>query len=172
LVDGLAADAPRELADGLLVRRHVAGVGAAEEERHPERLGLPDRHVRPEVARGLEYGERDRVAHGDAQRADAVRRLGRRPHVLDDAEEVRALNEDTGDVVRQPREVRDPVPEWQLDDLDPVGLYNLPVAGVQALRDGDLRVALRQAGGHEGGLGDRAGAIVDRGVRDLQAGEF
>src|SRR3712207_7621521 len=43
LVHRLPADAPRELADEPLVGRHVPRVGAAEEQGHPERLGLPHR---------------------------------------------------------------------------------------------------------------------------------
>src|SRR4028119_2236206 len=65
---------------------HNAPTPCAASAREPH--DRPPRHVGPEVARGFEYGERDRVAHRDAQRADAVRRLGRRPYVLHDPEEV------------------------------------------------------------------------------------
>src|SRR5215210_6127065 len=57
LVYGLSRDASRKLADVLFLRRHVAGIGAAEHKRHPERLGLTDSHVGTEVSRGFEYGE-------------------------------------------------------------------------------------------------------------------
>src|SRR5215212_5301868 len=57
LVYRLPADASRELAYVLLFGRHVASVRAAEDERHPERLGLADGHVGPKVPRGFEYGE-------------------------------------------------------------------------------------------------------------------
>src|SRR5215213_7600228 len=53
----LSCDTSWELADEFLLGRHVPGIGTAEDERHPERLGLADGHVGPEVPWGFEYGE-------------------------------------------------------------------------------------------------------------------
>ena len=49
---------------------------------------------------------------------------------------------------------------------------DLAVAGIESLGDRDLRVSLRQAGGHEGGFGYGVGAVVDGGVGDFEAGEL
>ena len=95
-----------------------------------------------------------------------------RASVLDYPEKVRALDEDTGDVVRHLREIGGPPLKRELDHLDPVGLCDLAVARVQAGGDGDLGIPLRQAGGHQGGLGDGVGSVVDRGVRDLETREL
>ena len=169
LVHGLPADAPRKLADKLRLRRHVPGVRPAEEERHAQGLRLPHRDVRPKLAGSFEDGERDRVAHRDRQRPDRVRGLRRRPHVLDDAEVVRVLDEDARDVLGYVRKARRPSLEGQFHSLDAVGLYYLAVPGVQAPGDGDPRVALRLAGRHQGGLGDGVRAVVDGGIGDLKS---
>src|SRR5215217_1243819 len=172
LVYGLPRDAPGELADVFLLRRHVAGVRAAEHKRHPERLGLPNRHVGPQVTRRFEDGERDRVAHSDRERLHAVRRLRRRLYVFQDAGKVRALHEDPGDIVGNFREVRSPIFERQLHHFHAVGLHNFAVAGVQAGGDGDFRVTFRQPRRHQGGFHHGVRTVVDGGVGDLQSRQF
>jgi hypothetical protein len=154
------------------VRRHVPGVRPAEEQRHPERLGLSHRHVRPKVAGTFQHSQRDRIAHRHAQRPHAVGRLGGGPNVLDYPVVIRALDKDAGDVLWYLREVRCSVIEWQLDDLDLVGLYHLTVAGVEAGGDRHFGFAFGLAGGHQGGLGDGGGTVVDGGVGDAQSGKL
>src|SRR5829696_3515898 len=169
LVYGLPRDAPGELADVFLLRRHVAGVRSAEHQRHPERLGLAYRHVGTEVSRRFEEGERDRVADSDRESAHIVRRLGGGPYIFYDAEEVRALHEDAGDIVGNIREVRSSIFERQLYDLNTVGLHDFAVAGVQAGGDGDFRISFRQPRRHQGGFHHGVRAVVDGGVGDLQS---
>src|SRR5215218_6952596 len=168
-VYSLSRDTSRELADVLFLGRHVARVGATEDERHPEGLGLANGHVGVEVPGGFEHGEGDRVAHRNAERVRIVRRLRGDPYVLDDPEEVRTLHEDARDVVGEGGEVCGAVLERELHHFDAVGLYDLAVAGVEAGGDGDFGVTLRQPRRHEGGFHDGVRAVVDGGVGDFES---
>src|SRR5215211_3803589 len=167
-VYGLSRDTSRKLADEILPGRHVACVRATEHERHPERLGLANGHVCPEVPWGFEYGEGDRVTHRNAERVHIMRRLRGGSYVLDDPEEVRTLHEDSRDVVREIGEVSGAFFDRKVNDFDAVALYDLAVAGVEAGGDCDFGVTLRQPRRHEGGFHDGVRAVVYGCVGDFE----
>src|SRR5215216_3191192 len=168
-VYGLSRDTSRKLADEILPGRHVACVRATEHERHPERLGLANGHVCPEVPWGFEYGEGNRLTHRNAERVHIVRRLRGGPYVLDDPEVVWTLHEDPRDVIGEIGELRGAVFEREIHNFDAVGPYDLAVAGVEASGGCDFGITLRQPCRHEGCFHDGVRAVVDGGVGDPES---
>ena len=67
-----------QLAGQLLPHRQVAGVRAAEAQRHPEALRGADRGVRAELAGRGEQGQREQVRGHRDQRAALVRGVDQR----------------------------------------------------------------------------------------------
>ena len=168
-VDRLPDDAARHLAHVLHPRREKADVGAAEAQRQPERLALADDDVGAELPRRPQEAEAHRVGADDEQGAGGVRRRGRLlARKRDAAVVVWRLDNEGGVLLGQSRRRRHHV-QADAERLR-VGLDDGQVARVQRVGDREP-VSPRQAAGHEAGLGQGAGAVVEPRVRRLAAVE-
>ena len=181
-----ARDAPRHLAHVFHAAGHEADVGAAGGQRHAEGLRVAAGDVGAAVApfaRRREQRERHRIHGRDDERAVRARPARERVDVLELAEEVRLLDHDRGDVLAG--ELRRAPPR----SIAPVrGDRTARSSSFEALSLGDrardaapgrvdrrrhqdarrLRAPVR-AHGHQAGLGERGGAVVERGVRHVHA---
>src|SRR5690606_23741802 len=177
-----SGDTPRHVPHELLTAGEQAEAGAAHAHGVAQPLPLAHGDVRATLARRAEQGEADRVEDGDEQRARRVRDVGGGGPVLDDAEEVGALDDDGGGVITHGGahrvQVEPPVPaERDGPDLetDPrvVGLEHAAVVRVQVA--GDRHRAPRPArdrARHQHRLGRRAGAVVHGRVGHVHAGQL
>ncbi len=94
-VVGDADEPARYLARVLLARGEETDVGAAERERHAERLALGHDDVRVTCAGRAQEAERRALGDDDdQQRPGGVRLVGQRLQVFDAAEKVRRLDDD------------------------------------------------------------------------------
>ncbi len=94
-IDRLAAEAPRHLADILLLAAEQPDIRPAELQPDADRLAFADDDVGVHLARRLERAQRDRLGHHrDQQRLLRVARVGQRAQVGDAAEDVGILDDD------------------------------------------------------------------------------
>jgi hypothetical protein len=178
-IDGGADEAAGQAAHELVLGSEHAEVGAAEAERHPEPLALAHDDVRALAPRRLQHAEVDRIADHDQQGAGGVGQLGGGRHVLQAAVEVRRLHDQRrglgahhaagGIEIHHARGRRD-VAQLQPGAVD-VGLHDLAIEWVQPARQRDLGAPVDGVG-HERGLGQRRGAVVDRRVGHVHAGQL
>jgi hypothetical protein len=156
-------------------RRDHAQVGAAEVQVVAERLALRHRDVGAQFSRRRQDAERHRVEHLDRPRARGVRRSEQVPDRLEEPVPVRMLHDHAGDVVAD---------LWRASraavDGEDLGLVprspterpqRLDGAGIDGSRDQDA-VTTRGRPGQVHRLRERGGAVVQRGVRDLEPGQL
>ena len=120
-IGGLAGDPAGHPAQVVLGRGEEAERRTAEVEPVAQRLALTHGDVHPALPRRAQDPEGDRVDGGDAEGTRLVRGGSDRVQVLHGTEEVRALDEDGGnvgvDVVLELARIREPVAQSDLDDL-------------------------------------------------------
>ena len=97
-IAGLAHDAAGQFAHMCLAASHEAEVRAAVVERDAQALAVTDRDVGIPFGRGLEDGERRRIAILDQKGAGPMQGLGKSGQVLDDAVAVERRDDRTRDV--------------------------------------------------------------------------
>ena len=163
-VDRLANKPPRHLPQKLLLGRDDAAEGAAVAEGDAERLRLHADNV------GLDGrtndAERNRFRNGhNKQRALRVGDGGNGGNVFNDAEKVRALDQDGGRF----RVISDQRRGQAL--VLGVGGQNFPVLGMDGAGD-DGFVAPGDADGHHHGFRCSGRSVVHAGVRHVHAGEL
>jgi hypothetical protein len=101
-VDGAADDAARHLPHQVFLAAHETEIRTTAHHRHTQRLPLADRDIRTGRApqtRRLEQRQRGRVDHSDDQRTLGMRPVGQHIDLFQDAEEIRLLDHQRGNVL-------------------------------------------------------------------------
>ena len=178
-VHGLSDQAAGQVADEGHARRHEAEVRAAEADRDAEALGLAAHDVGAQLSGRAQQRERERLGHHHHQlrAVRACRRAPPRPRPRArprssaagaPRRRSRASTSPASGAVR-PSAARGAVDDLRLEAVQ-VGPDHLAIMRVDGVRQHHLAAA-RDAHRHQRRFRRRRGAVVHRGVRDLEAGE-
>ena len=177
-VHRLADDPARQPAHVVRACGQEAVVRSAVAHRVAGGLALADRHRAAVGTRRLEHAERHEVDVCDRHRTGVVCRRCELGSGLQNAEEVRLLEDDRRGILGRranPVRIGRTALVRHLDDVEPeprrVGLHDLAHLRVGRLGDDDLRSPGRVLRDEAGVGGDRRAVVAGR-VRDVHAGEL
>ena len=174
-----ADQSPGHAPHEVLLRAEHAEVRTAERERNAEALPLADHDVRALRARRREHAEIHGLGADDQQRPGGVGDLRGGGHVFETAVEVRCLEDQrrgrVAAVLACRLHVEHAVGRRHVAEANrrPLAVRrdHAPGERIHATRHDDLRPSGRRVR-HQRGFGQRRGAVVDRRVRDVHAGQF